>query len=69
MQNVKRIEPIVDDLHLSLHSELVANIRAQTTDQNKMRTLLTNINSKIMAKRLVDALFKHEEDLMNELLS
>ncbi|XP_057192748.1 uncharacterized protein si:dkey-10c21.1 isoform X2 [Triplophysa rosa] len=66
VQGVKHIDLIVDDL--GLHPESVANIRAQATDQNKMRKLLDYINSKTIAERLVDALFRHESDLMNDLL-
>lgn len=64
---MKHIDLIVDDL--DLHSESYGNIRAQATDQNKMRKLLDYINSKTIAERLVDALFKHECDLMNDLCS
>ncbi|XP_056610743.1 uncharacterized protein si:dkey-10c21.1 isoform X2 [Triplophysa dalaica] len=67
VQRVKHIDLIVDDL--DLHSESVGNIRAQATDQNKMRKLLDYINSKTIAERLVDALYKHECDLMNDLCS
>lgn len=64
---MKNIDPIVDDL--DFHSELVANIRVQATEHGKMRKLLDYINSKNMAKRLVDALFRHESDLMSDLHS
>ncbi|XP_073710770.1 uncharacterized protein [Misgurnus anguillicaudatus] len=67
VQNVKHIEVILDDL--DLHPEAAANVRSKGTDQAKMRELLGYINSKAIAKRLVKALFKHERDLMDDLLS
>ncbi|KAA0715518.1 hypothetical protein E1301_Tti010104 [Triplophysa tibetana] len=67
VQRVKHIDLIVDDL--DLHSESYGSIRAEATDQNKMRKLLDYINSKTIAERLVDALFKYESDLMNDLCS
>lgn len=65
VQNVKRIDPILDDLNL--HKESTANVRAKTTDQDKMRKLLDCVNCESIAEKLVDALFKHEEDLMIEI--
>ncbi|XP_056321796.1 uncharacterized protein si:dkey-10c21.1 [Danio aesculapii] len=66
VQNVKAIDPILDDLNL--HKESTANVRAKTTDQDKMRKLLDCVNCESIAKKLVDALFEHEEDLMKEIM-
>nr|XP_055071009.1 uncharacterized protein si:dkey-10c21.1 [Misgurnus anguillicaudatus] len=67
VQNVKHIDVILDDLHL--HPEAAANVRSKGTNPAKMRELLGYINSKAIAERLVDALFEHERDLMDDLLS
>ncbi|XP_016394731.1 uncharacterized protein LOC107728915 isoform X3 [Sinocyclocheilus rhinocerous] len=67
VQNVKNIDPIIDDL--DLHDESVANMRAKPTDQDKMRKLLTCVNCESIAKDLFNALCKHEKRLMNELLN
>ncbi|XP_016375720.1 uncharacterized protein LOC107714395 isoform X4 [Sinocyclocheilus rhinocerous] len=66
VQNVKNIDPIIDDL-VDLHAESVANVRAKSTDQEKMRKLLGCVNCESIAKDLVIALYKHEKPLMNEL--
>ncbi|KAK7154487.1 hypothetical protein R3I94_007724 [Phoxinus phoxinus] len=65
VQKVKNIDPILDDL--DLHKESVANVRAKSTRQKKMRELLDCVNCESIAKNLVNALFKHEESLMKEL--
>uniref|UniRef100_A0A8C1ME61 CARD domain-containing protein n=1 Tax=Cyprinus carpio TaxID=7962 RepID=A0A8C1ME61_CYPCA len=65
VQKVRNINPIIDDL--VLHDESVANVRAKSTDQEKMRTLLGYVNCESIAKDLVTALYKHEKPLMNEL--
>uniref|UniRef100_A0A8C1Z8D5 Si:dkey-10c21.1 n=1 Tax=Cyprinus carpio TaxID=7962 RepID=A0A8C1Z8D5_CYPCA len=65
VQKVRNINPIIDDL--DLHPESVANVRAKSTDQEKMRTLLGCVNCESIAKDLVTALYKHEKPLMNEL--
>ncbi|XP_016305387.1 uncharacterized protein LOC107660578 isoform X2 [Sinocyclocheilus anshuiensis] len=67
VQNVKNIDPIIDDL--DLHDESVTNMRAKPTDQDKMRKLLTCVNCESIAKDLFNALCKHEKHLMNELLN
>nr|XP_055071008.1 uncharacterized protein LOC129451662 isoform X2 [Misgurnus anguillicaudatus] len=67
VQKVKHIDVILDDL--DLHPEAAANVRSQGTNQDKMRKLLDYMNSKAIAEHLVDALFKHERDLMDDLLS
>ncbi|XP_016150072.1 uncharacterized protein [Sinocyclocheilus grahami] len=67
VQNVKNIDPIIDDL--DLHDESVANMRVKPTDQDKMRKLLTCVNCESIAKDLFNALCKHERRLMNELLN
>ncbi|KAF4108799.1 uncharacterized protein si:dkey-10c21.1 isoform X1 [Onychostoma macrolepis] len=66
IQKVKNFDPIIDDL--DLHDELVANVRAKPTDQEKMRKLLTCVNCESIAKDLFNALCEHEKRLMNELL-
>ncbi|XP_059417261.1 uncharacterized protein LOC132152519 [Carassius carassius] len=65
VQKVCNIDPIIDDL--DLHPESVAKVRAKSTSQEKMRTLLGHVNCESIAKDLVIALFKHEKHLMNEL--
>uniref|UniRef100_A0A9J7XBL0 Si:dkey-10c21.1 n=1 Tax=Cyprinus carpio carpio TaxID=630221 RepID=A0A9J7XBL0_CYPCA len=65
VQKVRNINPIIDDL--DLHDESVANVRAKSTDQEKMRTLLGCVNCESIAKDLVTALYNHEKPLMNEL--
>ncbi|XP_051998841.1 uncharacterized protein si:dkey-10c21.1 [Xyrauchen texanus] len=65
VQNVKNIDPILDDLNL--HDEQLANIRVLTTTQDKMRKLLDYMNSESIAERLYNALLDHEKDLMKEL--
>uniref|UniRef100_A0A672M2A4 CARD domain-containing protein n=1 Tax=Sinocyclocheilus grahami TaxID=75366 RepID=A0A672M2A4_SINGR len=42
VQNVKNIDPIIDDL-VDLHPESAANVRAKSTDQEKMRKLLEQL--------------------------
>ncbi|XP_016126153.1 uncharacterized protein [Sinocyclocheilus grahami] len=66
VQNVKNIDPIIDDL-VDLHPESAANVRAKSTDQEKMRKLLGCVNCESIAKDLVIALYKHEKHLMNEM--
>ncbi|XP_048050431.1 uncharacterized protein si:dkey-10c21.1 isoform X2 [Megalobrama amblycephala] len=68
VQKVKNIDPIIDDLIKFLHDESIANVRANPTLQKKMRELLGCVNCESIAKAIVDALFKHEESLMKELL-
>ncbi|XP_051565116.1 uncharacterized protein si:dkey-10c21.1 isoform X1 [Myxocyprinus asiaticus] len=65
VQNVKNIDPILDDLNL--HDEQLANVRVLTTNQAKMRKLLDYMNCESIAERLFNALLEHEEDLMKEL--
>ncbi|RXN31413.1 hypothetical protein ROHU_017077 [Labeo rohita] len=67
IQKVKNIDPIIDDL--DLHDESVANVRAKSTNQEKMRKLLDCVNCESIAKDLFNALWKHEKPLMNELLN
>lgn len=66
VQNVQMIDPILDDLNL--HKESTANVRAKTTNQDKMRKLLDCVNCESIAKKLVKALLKHEKDLMMEIM-
>lgn len=64
---MKNFDPIIDGL--DLHDELVANVRAKSTDQEKMRKLLTCMNCESIAKDLFNALWEHEKRLMKELLN
>lgn len=66
VQKVKNFDPIIDDL--DFHDELVANMRVNSTNQEKMRKLLTCVNCESIAKDLFNALCKHEKRLMDELL-
>ncbi|KAF4087198.1 hypothetical protein AMELA_G00092790 [Ameiurus melas] len=65
IDNVKTVDRIVDDLNLT--DEMVANVRAERTEQAKMRKVLEYTNSTKAAKLLVDALWKHAGDVMEEL--
>lgn len=49
VQNVKNIDPIIEDL--DLHSESVANEGAKPTNQEKMKKLL-DLNCESIAKEL-----------------
>ncbi|KAB5577306.1 hypothetical protein PHYPO_G00208360 [Pangasianodon hypophthalmus] len=65
IDKVKNVDRILDDLNLG--DEMAANVRAERTDQAKMRKLLDYINSKRAAKLLVDALNEHAADVMEDL--
>ncbi|KAK2849813.1 hypothetical protein Q7C36_008596 [Tachysurus vachellii] len=67
IDKVKAVDRIIDDL--SLHGEMAANMRAEKTDQAKMRILLEYTTSKTAARLLVDALNKHAADVMEDLAS
>lgn len=65
IDNVKAVVRIVDDLPFT--NEMVANVRAEKTEQAKMRKVLEYTNSKKAAQLLVDALWKHAKDVMEDL--
>ncbi|MCJ8732798.1 hypothetical protein PDJAM_G00215410 [Pangasius djambal] len=65
IDNVKNVDRIVDDLNLG--DEMAANVRAERTDQAKMRKLLEYTKSTSAANLLVDALNKHAADVMEDL--
>ncbi|MCJ8732797.1 hypothetical protein PDJAM_G00215400 [Pangasius djambal] len=65
IDNVKTVDRIVDDLNLG--DEMAANVRAERTDQAKMRKLLEYTKSTRAANLLVDALNKHAADVMEDL--
>ncbi|KAK3569069.1 hypothetical protein QTP86_021524, partial [Hemibagrus guttatus] len=65
IDKVKTVDRIIDDLHLT--GEMAANVRAEKTDQAKMRRLLDYTNSRTAARHLVDALNKHAADVMEDL--
>lgn len=62
MKNVVRI---VDDLKLS--NEKAAIVRAQLTDQAKMRKLLEFTTTKRAAERLINVLWEQADDVMEDL--
>ncbi|KAM9487023.1 uncharacterized protein Hap1MRO34_006899 isoform 1-T2 [Clarias gariepinus] len=64
IDKVKNVNRIADEL---LTDEKLANVQAEQTDQAKMRKLLDYTNTKSAAQLLVDALYKHEPDVMKEL--
>ncbi|KAM9486690.1 uncharacterized protein Hap1MRO34_006628 [Clarias gariepinus] len=65
IDKVKAVDRLVDDL--SLTAEMAANVRAERTDQAKMRKVLDYTNSKKAAQLLVAALYDHAADVMEEL--
>ncbi|XP_034160640.2 uncharacterized protein LOC117597409 [Pangasianodon hypophthalmus] len=65
IDKVKNVDRITDDLNLG--DEMAANVRAERTDQAKMRKLLEYTNSTSAANLLVDALNKHAADVMEDL--
>ncbi|XP_017324563.1 uncharacterized protein si:dkey-10c21.1 [Ictalurus punctatus] len=65
IDNVKTVDRIIDDLNLT--EEKAANVRAEKTEQAKMRKVLEYTNSKKAAQLLVDALWKHAGDVMEDL--
>ncbi|KAK2849815.1 hypothetical protein Q7C36_008598 [Tachysurus vachellii] len=68
IDKVKNVERIIDDLNY-LSDEMAANIRAERTDQAKMRKVLEYTTSRKAAKLLVDALHKHANDVMEDLIT
>ncbi|GAA6093442.1 uncharacterized protein LOC113645399 [Tachysurus ichikawai] len=65
INKVKAVDRIIDDL--SLTGEMAANVRVEKTDQAKMRKLLEYTTSKTAARHLVDALYKHAADVMEDM--
>ena len=65
IDRVKNVNRIVDDLELS--GEKVAILRAEPTDQAKMRKVLEFTKSKKAAELLVKALWEHAPDIMEDL--
>ncbi|KAL6484298.1 hypothetical protein MHYP_G00063430 [Metynnis hypsauchen] len=64
---VKNVVRIVDGLDLA--DEMVAIVRAEPTDQARMRKLLDFTKSKKAAEVLVKALWEHVPDIMEDLTS
>ncbi|KAF7709740.1 hypothetical protein HF521_016590 [Silurus meridionalis] len=67
IDRIKTVDRIVDDLVMT--GEMAANVHAEKTEQAKMRKVLDYTNSKKAAKLLVDALFKHAGDVMEDLIT
>ncbi|XP_036433485.1 uncharacterized protein LOC118812511 isoform X2 [Colossoma macropomum] len=67
IDRVKNVIRIVDDLESS--GEEVALVRAEPTDQARMRKVLEFTNSKKAAELLVKALWEHAPDIMEDLTS
>ncbi|XP_027006746.2 uncharacterized protein LOC113645400 [Tachysurus fulvidraco] len=65
IDKVKVVDRIVDVLGLA--DEMAANVRAEKTDQAKMRKLLDYTTTKSAARRLFDALNEHAADVMEDL--
>ncbi|KAK2849814.1 hypothetical protein Q7C36_008597 [Tachysurus vachellii] len=68
IDKVKNVERITDDLHY-LTDEMEAIIQAERSDKAKMRKVLEYTYSKKAAKLLVDALYKHAKDVMENLIT
>ncbi|XP_060784860.1 uncharacterized protein LOC132891367 [Neoarius graeffei] len=66
VKKVKNVDGLVDYLHF-LGNEMAANVRALPTDQAKMRKVLEYTTSTTAAQLLVDALYKHTPDVMEDL--
>ncbi|XP_031434973.1 uncharacterized protein si:dkey-10c21.1 [Clupea harengus] len=67
-QNVKNVQPILDELkQKSFHTEMASNVRAEKTPQEQMRKILESTTTKAAAEALFQALLIHEKDLMKEL--
>ncbi|XP_053352857.1 uncharacterized protein LOC128524346 [Clarias gariepinus] len=65
IDKVKAVDRIVDDLNFT--GEKAERVQAEQTDQAKMRKLLDYTTTKKAAQLLVNALYKHEADVMEEL--
>ncbi|XP_017547055.1 uncharacterized protein si:dkey-10c21.1 [Pygocentrus nattereri] len=65
IDKVKNVVRITDNLHLT--DEMRALVQAEPTDQAKMRKVLEFTNSSTAAKRLVEALWEHAGDVMEDL--
>ncbi|XP_058247080.1 uncharacterized protein LOC131353944 isoform X1 [Hemibagrus wyckioides] len=65
IDKVKNVVRIVDDLELS--NEKAAIVRAQLTDQAKMRKLLEFTTTKRAAERLLNVLWEQADDVMEDL--
>ncbi|KAL6484440.1 hypothetical protein MHYP_G00064850 [Metynnis hypsauchen] len=65
IDNVKNVVRITDDLQLT--NEMRSIVQTEPTEQAKMRKVLEFTNSTTAAKRLVDALWKHAGDVMEDL--
>ncbi|KAL7865391.1 hypothetical protein SRHO_G00106380 [Serrasalmus rhombeus] len=66
IDKVKNVVRITDNLHY-LTDEMRALVQAEPTDQAKMRKVLEFTNSIKAAKRLVEALWEHAGDVMEDL--
>ncbi|KAL0985588.1 hypothetical protein UPYG_G00159060 [Umbra pygmaea] len=68
VSRVKNVKPIVDYLQSrGYHDEMAANVHAQLTPQGMMRKLLESATSTRRAEDLIQALFIHQNDVMEDL--
>ncbi|XP_066544366.1 uncharacterized protein LOC136711798 [Amia ocellicauda] len=69
VQKVTNVDPIIDQVSVSgFPAEAVANIRAQTTSQKKMRQILDYTRSTKAAEVVFSALLDHEPDVMEDIM-
>ncbi|XP_041726228.1 uncharacterized protein LOC121556385 isoform X1 [Coregonus clupeaformis] len=68
VSRVKNVKAIVDDLQSGgYHDEMAATVNAQLTPQEMMRKLLDSATSTGAAEALIQALFNHQKDVMDDL--
>ncbi|XP_022535889.2 uncharacterized protein si:dkey-10c21.1 [Astyanax mexicanus] len=67
INKVKNVDAIADDLNLT--NEMRSIVEAQLTDHAKMRKVLEFTNSTKATELLIDALWKHAGDIMEDLTS
>jgi len=67
VSSVKVVDPVLDDLTGTYHDEVLDLVKRQPTTRAKMRELLDNTSSPTLAKELVNALRKHQPDILYSL--
>lgn len=70
VSRVKNVKAIVDDLQSGgYHDEMAAVVNAQLTPQEMMRKLLDSATSTGAVNALIQALFTHQKDVMDDLIA
>lgn len=67
VQKVKSVDEIVDQLNFG--TEMMAKVRAEQLDQDKMRKVLDFTNSRSGRELLIRVLMNHCPDVMEELIN